>query len=119
MLIHVIDLSATDGRDPLEDYEQLNLELDHYNALLTKLPQIIAVNKIDMPEAQAKPDTRTGILRETGKSFPISAITGDGVNPLMQQAYRSLQYLENTRPKGSRNDNYVRTRTTTGTVSTV
>ena len=38
MLIHVIDLSATDGRDPIEDYEQLNLELRHYNELLTKLP---------------------------------------------------------------------------------
>ncbi|MYB96824.1 GTPase ObgE [Candidatus Poribacteria bacterium] len=93
MLIHVIDLSATDGRDPIEDYEQLNLELDHYNALLTKLPQIIAVNKIDMPEAKANL-TRVQEYFGKRKIFPISAITGDGVNPLMQQAYRSLQYLE-------------------------
>ena len=93
MLIHVIDLSATDGRDPIKDYEQLNLELGHYNELLTKLPQIIAVNKIDMPEAQAN---LTHVQEYFGnrKIFPISAITGDGVNPLMQQAYRSLQYLE-------------------------
>ena len=93
MLIHVIDLSATDGRDPIENYEQLNLELDHYDALLTKLPQIIAVNKIDMPEAQANL-TRVQAYFGNRKIFPISAITGDGVNPLMQQAYRSLQYLE-------------------------
>ena len=93
MLIHVIDLSATDGRDPIENYEQLNLELDHYDALLTKLPQIIAVNKIDMPEAQAYL-TRVQEYFGNRKIFPISAITGDGVNPLMQQAYRSLQYLE-------------------------
>jgi GTP-binding protein len=93
MLIHVIDLSATDGRDPIENYEQLNLELDHYDALLTKLPQIIAVNKIDMPEAQASL-TRVQEYFGNRKIFPISAITGDGVNPLMQQAYRSLQYLE-------------------------
>lgn len=93
MLIHVIDLSATDGRDPIEDYEQLNLELDHYDALLTKLPQIIAVNKIDMPEAKANL-TRVQEYFGNRKIFPISAITGDGVNPLMQQAYRSLQYLE-------------------------
>ena len=93
MLIHVIDLSATDGRDPIEDYEQLNLELDHYDALLTKLPQIIAVNKIDMSEAKANL-TRVEEYFGNRKIFPISAITGDGVNSLMQQAYRSLQYLE-------------------------
>ena len=93
MLIHVIDLSATDGRDPIEDYEQLNQELGHYNALLTKLPQIIAVNKIDMPEAKANLRRVQEYFGKL-KIFPISAVTGEGVNPLMQQAYRSLQYLE-------------------------
>ena len=93
MLIHVIDLSATDGRDPIEDYEQLNQELGHYNALLTKLPQIIAVNKIDMPEAQANL-RRVQEYFDKRKIFPVSAVTGEGVNALMQQAYRSLQYLE-------------------------
>lgn len=93
MLIHVIDLSATDGRDPIKDYEQLNRELGHYNELLTELPQIIALNKTDMPEAQANLQ-RVQEYFGNRKTFPISAITGDGVNPLMQQAYRSLQYLE-------------------------
>ena len=93
MLIHVIDLSATDGRDPIKDYEQLNLELGHYNELLTKLPQIIALNKIDMPEAEANLE-RVQAYFGKRKVFPISAITGAGVNQLMQQAYRSLQYLE-------------------------
>ena len=93
MLIHVIDLSATDGRDPIEDYEQLNQELGHYNELLTKLPQIIAVNKIDIPEARANL-TRIQEYFGQRKIFPISAVTGEGVNALMQQAYRSLQYLE-------------------------
>ena len=93
MLIHVIDLSATDGRDPIKDYEQLNLELGHYNELLTKLPQIIALNKMDMPEAEANL-ARVQAYFGKRKVFPISAITGDGVNALMQQAYRSLQHLE-------------------------
>ena len=93
MLIHVIDLSATDGRDPIKDYEQLNLELGHYNELLTKLPQIIALNKIDMPEADPNL-ARVQAYFGKRKVFPISAITGAGVNRLMQQAYRSLQYLE-------------------------
>ena len=93
MLIHVIDLSATDGRDPIKDYEQLNRELGHYNELLTKLPQIIALNKIDMPEAAANL-ARVQTYFGKRKVFPVSAITGAGVNQLMQQAYRSLQYLE-------------------------
>ena len=92
MLIHVIDLSATDGRDPIKDYEQLNLELGRYNELLTKLPQIIALNKIDMSEAEANL-ARVQAYFGKRKVFPISAITGDGVNTLMQQAYRSLQHL--------------------------
>ena len=93
MLIHVIDLSATDGRDPIKDYEQLNLELKHYNELLTKLPQIIALNKIDMPDAAANLE-RVQAYFDKRKVFPISAVTGEGVNSLMRQAYRSLQYLE-------------------------
>ena len=93
MLIHVIDLSATDGRDPIKDYEQLNLELGHYNPILTDLPQIITLNKIDMTEAEANL-ARVQEYFGKRKVFPISAVTGEGVNALMQQAYRSLQYLE-------------------------
>lgn len=93
MLIHVIDLSSTDGRDPIKDYEQLNLELGHYNEMLIDLPQIIALNKVDIPEAEANIER---VQRYFGKRkvFPISAITGQGVETLMQQAYRSLQYIE-------------------------
>ncbi len=93
MLIHVIDLSAADGRDPIKDYEQLNLELGHYNALLTELPQIIALNKIDIPESKENIQ-RVQEYFGKRKVFPISGITGEGVNSLMQQAYRSLQYLD-------------------------
>ena len=93
MLIHVIDLSATDGRDPIEDYEQLNLELGHYNPMLTDLPQLIALNKTDIPKAEVN-IARVQAYFDKRKVFPISAITGDGVDELMQQAYCSLQYLE-------------------------
>ncbi len=93
MLIHVIDLSATDGRDPIKDYEQLNLELGHYNPILMDLPQLIALNKTDVPEAEANIALVQAYF-DKRKVFPISAITGDGVDELMQQAYRSLQYLK-------------------------
>ncbi len=93
MLIHVIDLSAVDGRDPIKDYEQLNLELGHYNELLTELPQLIALNKVDIPEAEENIE-RVKAYFGKRKVFPISAITGEGVDSLMHQAYRSLQYIE-------------------------
>lgn len=96
MLIHVIDLSATDGRDPIKDYEQLNTELGHYNPVLTDLPQLIALNKIDTQEASTNLD-RVKEYFGKRKVFSISAITGEGVNSLMQQAYRSLQFLEEKR----------------------
>ena len=93
MLIHVIDLGATDGRDPVADYEKLNGELAHYNDRLTELPQIIALNKIDMPEAEANL-ARLQAYFGRRPVFPISAITGKGVNHLMHTAYRLLQKLE-------------------------
>ena len=101
MLIHVLDLSATDGRDAIADYEQLNLELGRYTPShsenypfrkLSELPQLIALNKIDMPASVAN---LARVQAYFGKRpvFPISAITGEGVNRLMHQAYRSLQHL--------------------------
>ena len=102
MLIHVLDISATDGREPIADYEQLNLELGRYTPShsendsfrkLSELPQLIALNKIDMP-ASAANVARVQAYFGRRTVFPISAITGEGVNRLMHQAYRSLQHLE-------------------------
>ena len=93
ILIHVIDLSASDGRDPIKDYEQLNNELGLYNAMLTDLPQLVALNKIDMPSSVENLERVTEYFGKR-KVFPISAVTGQGVDSLMQQAYRSLQYIE-------------------------
>jgi len=101
MLIHVLDISGTDGREPIADYEQLNLELGRYTPShsenhpfrkLSELPQLIALNKIDMP-ASAANVARVQAYFGRRPVFPISAITGEGVNRLMHQAYRSLQHL--------------------------
>ena len=93
ILIHVVDLSASDGRDPIKDYEQLNNELGLYNAMLTDLPQLVALNKIDMPKSVENLERITEYFGKR-RVFPISAVTGQGVDALMQQAYRSLQFIE-------------------------
>ena len=48
VLIHVVDVSGSEGRDPLEDFEKINSELEAYNPRLLKKPQIVAANKMDM-----------------------------------------------------------------------
>ena len=50
MLIHVIDVSGSEGRNPIEDYKKINAELEQYDPSLLKKPQIIAANKIDLVE---------------------------------------------------------------------
>lgn len=94
LLIHLIDLSPATGRDPLDDYETLNRELEAYSAELSKKPQIVAPNKIDITEAREK-------LKEVKKYFdkkgiavyPVSSATGDGLKELFLAAVKGLESL--------------------------
>lgn len=89
LLVHVVDASGSEGRDPLEDIEIINRELAKYSADLTKKKQIIAANKCDLiqiPEDDPKNPIRR--IREKYEPmgirvFPISAATRQGVRELM------------------------------------
>lgn len=82
LIVHVIDMAGVDGRDPYEDYLQINRELALYNLKLEERPQIIAANKMDIPESQEN-------LRRFKEKVPdvtvyeISAATRQGVQELM------------------------------------
>ena len=92
LLIHVLDVSGIEGRDPLEDFKIINKELKNYNEKLAQLPQIVALNKIDLPQAQDNIDKVEKKLNNMGyTTFPISAVTGEGVDQLI---YRTGQKLE-------------------------
>ena len=92
MLIHVIDSAAVDGREPISDYEVLNKELELHNPRLTRLPQLIAPNKIDLPDARANlPEIRDYFGKR--RVYPISAVTGEGVDQLIRAAYQLLQRI--------------------------
>ena len=52
VILHIIDMSASEGRDPYGDYLAINKELESYNLRLMERPQIIVANKMDMPESQ-------------------------------------------------------------------
>ena len=92
ILVHVIDVSAGDGRDPIEDFEQINKELSLYNKRLARTPQLVALNKTDLPAAQ---DHLQKVLGYFGKRkvYEISALTGQGVNLLMTSTYRLLNHI--------------------------
>ena len=96
MLVHVIDAAAIDGRDPIEDYEKLNAELEGHDERLIRLPQIIALNKMDVPDAQTNlPRIRRYF--EKRPLFAISAVTGEGVGGLIRATYQRLQKLNERR----------------------
>ena len=88
ILLHMIDAAAIDGRDPLEDYKKLNNELSLYSKSLTQKPQIIAANKVDLPEAKENVEKLKKNLKNT--VFAISASTGEGVKDLLARIAEKL-----------------------------
>ncbi|MFH1995973.1 MAG: GTPase ObgE [Candidatus Omnitrophota bacterium] len=89
VLVHMIDISAQEGRSPIEDFRRLNRELALYSAALARKPQIIALNKIDLESASGRVDEFRKYVRK--KVYPISAITGVGLKDLLVAAHKKLR----------------------------
>jgi GTP-binding protein len=83
VIVHVIDMSGMEGRDPYEDYVTINNELKEYNLRLTERPQIIVANKMDMPEAEENLAVFKKKVGEDAQIFPISAVTRQGLRDLL------------------------------------
>ena len=84
MLVHMLDAAAVEGRDPVEDYYAINRELELHDARLRRLPQIIALNKMDLPDArEAAPAIEAGLADEGYRLLRISAATGEGLGELV------------------------------------
>lgn len=94
ILLHVVDMSAFEGRDPYEDWKRINRELFLYNAELAERPQLIVANKMDDPAAAGHLARFREQLARDGHDaevFPISAVTGEGVQRLL---YRCADLLD-------------------------
>ncbi|WP_217586843.1 GTPase ObgE [Lentibacillus saliphilus] len=83
VIVHVIDMAGTEGRDPYDDYVKINHELYQYDDSLRNRPQVIAANKMDMPDAEANLDAFKSQLEEDYPIFPISAVTQTGLRDLL------------------------------------
>jgi len=94
LLLHVVDVAAVDGRDPLSDFETINAELRLYNPKLAERPQVIAANKVDLPEGRENLESFQQAIEAKGyKVFPISAATNTGVKELMFYVAQQLAEL--------------------------
>lgn len=97
LLVHVVDVAGVDGRDPVKDFETINAELREYNPVLAERPQIVAANKIDLPEGEENLARFTEIIGKRGYGvFPISAATGAGLRELMLHVSDMLSKLPET-----------------------
>lgn len=88
-LIHVVDGAAP---DPLADFSQVNGELALFDPRLAQKPQIVAVNKMDLPEAEAAwPELEKAFQARGYRAFAISALARQGLRPLLWAAYNAAQ----------------------------
>ncbi len=93
LVLHVVDISAMDGRDPIDDYKQINYELEKFNPDLAKRPQIVALNKADA-SIEEMIDEFNEFAEENGfKTYLISAATGEGVQELINAVAAELAKL--------------------------
>lgn len=88
VLIHMIDMAAVEHRDPIQDFKSINKELGLYNPALLKRPQIIACNKMDIPQALENLKMFKKKIRKT--VYPVSCVTGEGIKELMEEAWKKL-----------------------------
>jgi len=96
MLVHVVDISGCEGRDPVEDYRQINGELAKYSARLASLPQLVAANKMDITGAQENLTAFRAAVGEGMEVFPVSAATASGFDALLERVLQILETLPKT-----------------------
>ena len=98
MLLHVVDISGCEGRDPVEDFQKINKELEEYSSKLASLPQIVALNKCDIAGSEENIAKFTKKYGKKYKIFPISAINGQGAEELIRAVWDQLSTLPPAEP---------------------
>ena len=92
VIAHIIDMGATEGRDPYEDYLIINKELESFNPKIMEKPQIIIANKMDMPDAED--NLKQFKDKVNADIFPIKAVTGEGLDNVIEVLADMLSKIE-------------------------
>lgn len=97
LLIHVIDASGSEDRDPYEDYLIINKELANYSQKVSEIPQIVALNKIDLIEDKLKlQELKEKISKHNPEIYEISAVSYLGLNALIEAVIEKLKTIPKT-----------------------
>lgn len=92
VIAHIIDMSAFEGRNPIDDYEVINKELKNFNKSLLDKPQIVIANKMDMSNAEDNLKLFKGKIKVP--VYPISAINGEGIDEVLIKLADMLDSIE-------------------------
>ena len=93
MLVHIVDVSGSEGRDPKEDFRIINEELQKFNPQLAERPMLVAGNKCDLAEEEQVADFRRFVEELGYQFFPIIAPINEDVDPLINAITAQLQKL--------------------------
>ena len=93
LIVHIVDVSGSEGRDPIEDFKTINRELENFSFELAEAPQIIAANKCDLAAPEQIAAFREFIEGQGLEMFEISAATTQGTRELMYKIWEELQKL--------------------------
>lgn len=107
LIVHVIDMGSAEGRDPYEDFVAINTELEKYDAKLAKRPQIVAANKMDMPEAEENLAQFRERLQNDIAIYPISTLTKDGLRDLLFAVANLLEEIPKNEEQAEQTDETV------------
>ncbi|MEG2643412.1 MAG: GTPase ObgE, partial [Eubacterium sp.] len=99
LLLHIIDISGSEGRDPLKDFQDIQSEMRHYNPRFSERKQIIALNKIDLlPDPGERARIQSEFEAEGYEVFLISAATGEGIDALLDRMITLLAEIGEVEP---------------------
>ena len=93
MLVHIVDVAGSEGRDPIEDFEKINLELERFNPELAERPQIVVANKIDLAEPEQLERFRSYIEDKGYEYFEMCAPISEGTKEVINAVAAKLQTL--------------------------
>ena len=93
LLVHVLDISGSEDRDPLSDFELINNEIYSYDAALKQLPMIVVANKMDMPDADRNLERFRAKYGDRYEIVPMTAIIHEGAEELLDAIVKRLQQL--------------------------
>lgn len=98
MLVHVVDISGCEERDPIDDFIKINAELKEYSEKLSSLPQVVALNKCDVAGAEENLKAFKKKFSRKYKLYPITAVSGEGTEELIKGVWEILSTLPKAEP---------------------